>query len=185
MEFRIFQYTLPCPDSPEELNQFLSTHKIASVQQYFSSEGDRPTLVFVVQVASQPGTSASPKSKTRINYEEVLSEDDYRLFNQLRDERKKLAEKEGVPVYKVFTNAQLASIVEAKASSINALAAVDGIGESSAKKYGSEILKHECRRTKRRRFPGTDAGRTKWRDDGFSLYSCLSGGISHGIAKRE
>ena len=141
MQFRIFQYPLPCPETPAELNKFLGSHKVASVRQYFSTEGDVPMLVFVVQVVAEIASPSAKISKARVNYEEVLSSEDYRLFNQLRDERKRLADAEGIPVYSVFNNAQLASIVEAKASSVGAVAKIEGIGESKAAKYGEAIIR--------------------------------------------
>ncbi|MEL3910416.1 MAG: HRDC domain-containing protein [Treponema sp.] len=48
------------------------------------------------------------------DYKEVLKPDVFELFSYLRDERKKLAEQAGIPVYAVVTNAQLAQIAEKK-----------------------------------------------------------------------
>ncbi|WP_253723045.1 HRDC domain-containing protein [Treponema sp. OMZ 787] len=49
------------------------------------------------------------------------------LIKYLRDERKKLAEQAGIPVYAVVTNAQLAQIAVEKPKSISELSKIEGI----------------------------------------------------------
>ena len=41
-----------------------------------------------------------------------------------------MADREGAPVYAVFTNEQLAEIARARAGSAAALKAIDGVGEA-------------------------------------------------------
>ncbi len=108
MQFRIFQYPLPCPTEPEDLNGFLAGHRIASVSHHLVENGGTPVVVFVVQVASGPAVSSAPRD--RVDYRQVLDTDQFALFSRLRDARKKLAEAEGLPVYAVFSNAQLAAM---------------------------------------------------------------------------
>jgi len=45
-----------------------------------------------------------------------------------------------VPVYQVFTNAQLAEIVQKKVSSKTALADIGGVGEARIEKYAEPML---------------------------------------------
>ena len=54
----------------------------------------------------------------------------------MRDERKKLAEQAGIPVYAVVTNAQLAQIAEKKPQTISALAQIEGVGQGKYEKFG-------------------------------------------------
>jgi superfamily II DNA helicase RecQ len=70
----------------------------------------------------------------------VLSAEDFALFATLREQRKVLAEKEGVPVYAVFTNEQLAEIAKARPQSRNALGNIAGIGEAKVEKFADSIL---------------------------------------------
>ena len=112
MKYKTFTYPIPPPEEPEELNGFLSSTRILSVQSYIVTKDQTPYLIFIVEYVNnaKSGSSSSPK----IDYREKLSEEDFTIFSQLRDLRKTLAEKEGVPVYAIFTNAQLAEIVEKK-----------------------------------------------------------------------
>ena len=61
------------------------------------------------------------------------------LFAKLRDLRKQLAQSDGVPVYTIFTNAQLAQIVQSRATSKAALQAIEGLGDARMEKYGSRV----------------------------------------------
>ena len=71
------------------------------------------------QAAPRPSPAAT-KGK-RIDYRDVLSEADFAVFKRLREWRKQVAAAEGVPVYTVFTNEQLATIVTTRPASLPAL----------------------------------------------------------------
>jgi len=141
MLYRIFQYPLPCPTEPGDLNSFLASHRIASVTHHLVESGATPMVVFVVQVAA--GASAGrPASSTRerIDYRQELNEEQFALFSRLRDERKKLAEAEGLPVYAVFSNAQLAEMVKTGVASNADISKIEGVGKARIEKYGERML---------------------------------------------
>ena len=75
-----------------------------------------------------------------MDYKEVLNPADFALFAKLRDWRKATAEGEGVPVYSVFTNEQLAGIAVKRPDTVAGLREVEGVGEAKAKKYGAGLL---------------------------------------------
>jgi superfamily II DNA helicase RecQ len=52
-----------------------------------------------------------------------------------------VAEKEGVPVYTVLTNEQLAQMVQKKVSSKAGLKEIEGVGEARVEKYGEAVLR--------------------------------------------
>ena len=64
----------------------------------------------------------------------------FAAFARLRDLRKVMAQAEAVPVYTIFTNEQLAQIVQARATSKSALEQVVGVGDGRVGKYGERIL---------------------------------------------
>ncbi len=70
----------------------------------------------------------------------MLSPDNFAVFAKLRDWRKATAEQEGIPVYAVLTNEQLAAIATKRPGSIAALRDIEGIGEGKAGKYGEGVL---------------------------------------------
>lgn len=62
------------------------------------------------------------------------------MFVRLRQWRKTAAAEEGVPVYTIFTNEQLAEVARLRPSSKAALGEIEGIGEGRVTKYGEAVL---------------------------------------------
>ena len=85
-------------------------------------------------------STSKPINKKRIDYKEVLNEEDFNKFAALRELRKTMAEKKGVPVYTVFTNEQLAEMVQGKALTLTQLQAIEGVGKSRLEKYGEAFV---------------------------------------------
>ena len=89
-----------------------------------------------LNVAGQPrGTKGRPK-----DYKEILSADDFAVFAKLRELRKEIAQREAVPVYTVFTNEQLAQMVENRCRSKTDLEKITGVGDARIEKYGQGFL---------------------------------------------
>lgn len=139
MKYQIFQYPLPCESEPAELNRFLANHRIAGVVQHLVEVGGTPTLVFVVQVAGG-AVLEETKKPPRIDYREVLTPEHFARYSQLREFRKDLAAAEGLPVYGVFTNAQLAEIVKQNVKTKGELGEIKGLGTARIEKYGESLL---------------------------------------------
>jgi superfamily II DNA helicase RecQ len=62
------------------------------------------------------------------------------VFSRLRDWRKGVSEKEGAPVYTIFTNEQLAQMVQKEVRSKAALKEIEGVGEARLEKYGEAVV---------------------------------------------
>jgi superfamily II DNA helicase RecQ len=139
MKYKLFTYPVPPPEEPEELNGFLASHRILCVQSHLVDRDRSPCLVFIVEYLDQ-GNKNNSSRQSRIDYREVLSEEDFQVFAKLRDLRKAVSEKEGVPVYAVFTNAQLAQMVESRVKSEQGLADIEGVGQSKIQKYGRPFI---------------------------------------------
>jgi len=139
MKYRLFQYPLPAPPELEDLNAFLAAQRVAAVTQHLVQTAGGAMLVFVVETVAGGGVAAGP-SPPKTDYKEELGAEDFPVFSRLRDARKKWAEEEGVPVYTVFTNAQLAEMVKRKVRSMAEMAAIDGVGKARVEKYGEKLL---------------------------------------------
>jgi superfamily II DNA helicase RecQ len=138
--------TPPADDTGEwarDLNTFLASHRVLNVRQEWVADGDRSYWAFSVDYAPGAGGGGalpSPVSRNaRVDYKEVLSEADFAVYAKLRDYRKVVAGKESVPPFTVFTNEQLAAMVTAKCSTMEALREIPGIGEARASRHGAAI----------------------------------------------
>ena len=142
-------FRIPAEGSPSieaELNAFLASHKVLRVKHELVERESAPGWAVCVDYLEGGGTAASPsagRSKSgasKIDYREVLSAEDFAVFAKLREQRKALAEKEGVPVYAVFTNEQLAEIAKARPQSRKALGSIAGIGEAKVAKFADAVF---------------------------------------------
>src|SRR5271157_1987368 len=106
MAYRVF--TLPVHDSgaaETELNGFLASHRVLSVDRRFVEEGERSFWTFCVDyVDARRGSSSSSVAggtwkRDRTDYRDVLNAEDFAVFAKLREIRKAIAQADGVPVY--------------------------------------------------------------------------------------
>jgi superfamily II DNA helicase RecQ len=79
-------------------------------------------------------------SRSRVDYKTILPPNEFDVFSRLRELRKELAQAEAVPVYALFTNEQLAQMVQRRCQSTRDLAAVEGISDTKIGKYGERLL---------------------------------------------
>ena len=125
MQMRMFAIPAQDPASAEEeLNSFLRTHRVLSVDRQLVQRPESAFWAVCVQflAAGAASDAGAGKTKERVDYKELLSAEDFALFARLRDLRKAIAEKEAVPPYTVFTNEQVAAMVTQKAGTLAALA---------------------------------------------------------------
>jgi len=94
-----------------------------------------------VKPETMSGEQRPTKFRNRIDYREVLDPEAFARFAQLREFRKRLAQEEGIPVYTVFTNAQLAEIAKNRIVTKNGMEKVDGIGGARLSKYGDALIR--------------------------------------------
>ena len=123
----------------DELNRFLSFHRIVNVEKRLI-DGERGTgWLFLVEYGTD--TKQQNQGATRIDYREVLNDQEYAVFDHLRQLRKSMAEQHGIPVYAVFTNQHLASMVKKPPKTIKDISAISGVGEARVKQFGEAFLK--------------------------------------------
>jgi superfamily II DNA helicase RecQ len=127
----------------DDLNAFLVSHRVISVDRQLIADGPRSAwtvCVTYVEGSGAGGSAAALAKKGRVDYREVLPPEMFQVFVRLRELRKKLADRDGVPPYALFNNEQLAEMVRRQVSSLTALGAIDGVGPARLEKYGAAFL---------------------------------------------
>ncbi len=151
MQVRVFSIPMEGDDdAQEDCNRFLRAHKVLSIEKVAVVAQGRqfwslcveylPRRVGDAGPAGRPPVAANDTNRPRIDYRELLTAPQFERFSKLRNLRKQLAEREAVPVYTVFTNAQLAEIARRVPRSRAALGAVDGVGAAKVDRYGEALL---------------------------------------------
>ncbi len=129
----------------DDLNKFISTHRIIDIKKSLVSLEDKSYWNFLIEYESSTNEKSennkkSPNKSTRIDYREILSDDDFTKFSKLRDLRKEIADKNKIAVYNVFDNAQLAEMVTEKIKTKEGLSKISGIGDSKLDKFATVFL---------------------------------------------
>jgi superfamily II DNA helicase RecQ len=131
MQIRIFN--VPLTDNGEslaELNRFLAGQKVLEVEQRFFQNEKGACWSFCVRYLSSNTGSIVPQSnKQKVDYKEILNENEFSVFSKLRECRKIIAATDAVPAYAVFTDEELAGITRLPAIEVGKLISVKGIGD--------------------------------------------------------
>ena len=124
-----------------EMNAFLRAHRVLAVKKEFVPDGENSFWTFCVEyLESVAGGVVSGGKPPKVDYKEVLKPEEFERFSRLREWRKGAAEREGVPVYAVLTNEQLAQIVQKKITTRAGLKDIEGVGDARVEKYGDAVL---------------------------------------------
>lgn len=140
MKYKLITIEALHPERGEqELNSFLGSHKIISVEKKCCQTKQQLYWTFAICYEGA-GYKGGEKKRGTIDYKEVLSEDDFTKYARLRELRNDLAKEYAKPPYAIFTNEQLARMVVDKVSSSSALAKIDGIGKARLEQYSEKFL---------------------------------------------
>ncbi len=125
----------------DEFNSFVAARRVVTVERRFVEDGQDSFWCLCVDWTHSPAQGRGEAgSEKRIDYKEVLSPEQFEVFARLREVRKRIAEHEAVPPYAVFTNSQLAAMVQGAVNSKAAMGAIEGVGEAKVGKYGEAFL---------------------------------------------
>lgn len=151
---RLKFFAIPALDPAEaevELNKFLATHRILTIDRELTIERQRSfwALAVTYQEAGPAGGVKVGAKKPRIDYKDVLNSQDFAVYAELRSLRQAIAGEEAVPPYMIFTNAQLAEMVQERVRSLGEMGRIAGIGPARLKSHGAVFLERlrEVQRT--------------------------------------
>jgi superfamily II DNA helicase RecQ len=146
MQFKIF--TVPVSDDGaaiEEMNSFLRGHKALEVEQQLISTKAGSHWHFCIKYLANAlpvMTAGRPQGVSKVDYKEVLSEKVFAVFSALREARKRVAEEDGLPVYAVFTNEELAGIAALESVAVEGMKKVKGVGDKKVERFGKRLAEY-------------------------------------------
>ncbi|MEI6066544.1 MAG: HRDC domain-containing protein [Methylococcaceae bacterium] len=144
MKMHFFTVPAKWPEQAQQtLNAFCAQHRVMTLEKQFVDVGIESywsICVTFMEGINLPVAGNVTNRRDKIDYRDVLSEQDFALYAQLRNLRKALSEQEGIPAYALFTNEQLAGMVTGRVRSESELAKIEGVGKARLEKYGSAFL---------------------------------------------
>lgn len=142
MRFQFFR--IPASEAGayvEAFNTFLASNPVSAIDRHFVDLGENSYWAFAVTVTEASGAQkAGDRNKPRVDYREVLSKEDFAVYAALRNVRKDLASKDGIPAYYVFGNEQLAAMVTGRVTTMQGIEAIPGVGPAKATRYAAPML---------------------------------------------
>ena len=128
----------------QSLDDFCSRHRLISVDKRFVEDDSYCYWSVCVSYLDATPVSGKPtkavNKRAQVDYREILDEADFSVYAKLREVRKEISESEGIPVYGVFSNAQLAEMAKSRITSLKKMGEISGIGEAKLEKYGHQFL---------------------------------------------
>lgn len=126
----------------KEMNAFLGSHRILEIQQEFSTTGGGANWNFCIRyiLGQQEMYKSGGYKKEKVDYMKVLSPDIFKVFSQLRQFRKEMAQKELIPAYAIFTDKELADIASLQELTLTKIKEIKGIGKSKVDRYAKWML---------------------------------------------
>ena len=147
MQVACYEVPLGNGEAQEALNRFLRGHRVLRLERQLVDQGGSLFWAFCIEYLDgdpplpvSPGMNRAGKGKRRIDYQELLSEEDFAVFARLREWRKQESETQAIPPYAIFNNDQLRQMAEGRPNTKAQLQAIEGIGEAKMEKYGKTVL---------------------------------------------
>lgn len=140
---RLKCFAIPALDSDavtDEVSQFLASHRVNAIDRQLVHDGASSYWAICITYLEGGARRPTPK-KPQVDYREVLSEQDFAVFSRLRNLRKQIADREGLPAYALFNNEHLATMVRDRIDTPAKLEAISGVGVTRVEKYGKVFLK--------------------------------------------
>ena len=140
MKYEIFTIPVFNPeDGLEKLNRFLRGHKVVQVDKELVRLGEQSYWSFCVNYLIT-SSSFETEKKEKIDYKNVLTEEQFKIFSKLRSCRKIISEKEGYPAYSVFTDAELSLMSQTENLLPESIVKIEGIGKKRMERFGVLLL---------------------------------------------
>jgi superfamily II DNA helicase RecQ len=124
-----------------ELNRALISNRVLEVEQRFFQNEKSGCWSFCIRYMQNIiQTEQYGSSKGKVDYKQVLNEQEFQVFSSLREIRKQLAAQDAVPAYAVFTDEELANIARLPELEAGKLITIKGIGDKKVEKYGKQLV---------------------------------------------
>jgi hypothetical protein len=123
------------------LEEFCRGHEVRGWVEHFFVDGGCPRLALVLEYEEIAGARSSGRAvRSERDFRRELPAPSRPAYERLRDWRALRARQDGVPVYVVFNNRELAAIAGAMPVTREALRAIEGIGRGKADKYAEDVF---------------------------------------------
>jgi superfamily II DNA helicase RecQ len=122
----------------EALERWQADKDVIEVREHFFVHEGAPR--WAVMLSYRDGDGEQRGRRETRDWRLEVAEVDRPLYDALRRWRRERAERDGVPVYTLLKNRELAEICRRRPATVAELREVRGIGEAKSAKLGEEVL---------------------------------------------
>jgi len=143
MKLRVLTIPLLGTDSNDQLEALQHQWEITRYEHYLVDLAEGPAIAVVAALRDRPPEAEAQHKSSRTSRAQLVAALDplgRDRFEQLRAWRKSTARDEGLPVYALATNAQLAEIASLSNPSRTKLSDIGGFGRKKVDRYADSIL---------------------------------------------
>jgi len=137
-------FTIPINNldtATEELNKYIRQHNVVEFEKHLvQNESGTFWCIYLNTQSDNNAHKIIVKDKEIVDYKEILTEPQFKLFLELREIRRKLAKQDSVPAYAIFLDKELAEISKLETITISNIKKINGVGEKKIEKYGEQII---------------------------------------------
>lgn len=125
----------------EELNTFLRSKRVLQEEHRLVESEGGPLWCFCIKYLEVGETPAKSRAE-RVDYREVLDAESFQRYSAFREIRKKVAEEDGLKVFQVFTNRELAELAKLEGLTVEVMNKVPGIGKKKLERFAERFIKY-------------------------------------------
>ena len=142
MQFKIFTIQPGAGEALDELNGFLRSHRVVTVDRHFTGDGWAFCVCYeqgVAGGATSGGTGYG--GKERIDWMKILAPEEFARFAELRKMRNRIAARTKLLPFQILTDKHLEAIVKIPPpATLEKLEEVKALGKEKVAQYGTEIV---------------------------------------------
>lgn len=121
----------------EEVNAFLRSKRVLHVDNQMVNHEGSAFWCFCIKYLD---TDVPQAKKKKVDYKDVLDEESFRRFTEMRQIRKRISQDEGIPAYAVFTDEEMAGLAKLAQLTPTTMRSVKGIGIKKVEKFGTHFF---------------------------------------------
>lgn len=138
MQLKFFTIPILSASNEEEtINKFLRSVKVLEIKRDLVIVGENAYWTICILYILYGNSETRPLiQRGKIDYKDILTDEQFKRFCQLRKVRKQISEEDAVPAFAVFTDMELSEISKLEEINCGSIKQINGIGIKKLEKYG-------------------------------------------------
>lgn len=159
MQFKSFRISISSPEQSEgDLNAFLRSHRILSVERHFCSDQGGFWAIIVEYAEDGHADVARPvKRRDRVSVSDELNVEEKLRFERYRKIRYNVSLERGVPAYAIFTDKELAILSRFEELDLDGVKGLKGLSPAHLEDNLHYLLEIKTDETSGRKPDGEDS----------------------------